>query len=276
MQTERTGAVETIQRIIARLVATSPAGQGLSLIGGFRYRLLNQGARLSMDVDYHWDGELIEKQAKLAKLFDGKLLPEVRRRLGFDGRVNTDANPATASALVRVVDLAFWNNDPAKDRIVIPVDITRIVCLDKPAVRTVDGVVYRTVSDADLVESKITSVFMRPWIEHRDIVDLFLFASHIAEDYVPRVQRKFEMLAANPASLAERLNDLSVHQNYHERVIAEVVSNQLNSQAVENIRDAGGGSMVLDAVMAILVRLQQGQTGRPDSDGQKAGNGLDE
>ena len=47
---------ESLVREIVRLVATSPAGQGLLLIGGTRYRLLDRSHRLSTDADYHWDG----------------------------------------------------------------------------------------------------------------------------------------------------------------------------------------------------------------------------
>lgn len=49
---------EIIQKMIARTVATHPAGRNLMLIGGFRYRLLDSSVRTSNDIDYHRDGDL--------------------------------------------------------------------------------------------------------------------------------------------------------------------------------------------------------------------------
>ncbi len=43
--------MERIQRVIVRMIATSPAGVNLLLIGGFRYRLLDQSQRFSVDID---------------------------------------------------------------------------------------------------------------------------------------------------------------------------------------------------------------------------------
>ena len=42
---------DKLQRIIARLIATSPAGVNLLLIGGFRYRLLDNSQRFSVDIE---------------------------------------------------------------------------------------------------------------------------------------------------------------------------------------------------------------------------------
>lgn len=252
--------------MIVRLVATNPVGQGLNLIGGFRYRLLDDGPRRSLDVDYHWDGELSEKQARLAQLFKSRLLPEVKRRLGFEGSVNTDASPTFLPPFVRVVNLAFWREDQTGGRIQIPVDITRIICLDRPSVRTVDGVIYRTASDADLIESKVISVFTRTRLEHRDLVDLFLFASHLVPDYVKRVHQKLETLQTRSIVVAARLSDLLGHRDYHERAIDELVSTQLDPHASDNIQAAGGGAVVLGAALAILTKLQTDQaSGNPGS-----------
>lgn len=44
--------VDKLQRAVARLIAASPAGVSLLLIGGFRFRLLDNSHRLSVDIDY--------------------------------------------------------------------------------------------------------------------------------------------------------------------------------------------------------------------------------
>ena len=79
---ENTATLATIQQAIARLVATSPAGHNLLLAGGFRYRFLDRSVRMSGDIDYHWSGDLEEKQRELVALFRKRLIPSVRRRFG--------------------------------------------------------------------------------------------------------------------------------------------------------------------------------------------------
>lgn len=54
-----------------------------------------------------------------------------------------------------MIELACWRLGSDLGRIEIPIDIIRIECLDPPTVRTADGIVYRTVSNADMIESKV-------------------------------------------------------------------------------------------------------------------------
>jgi hypothetical protein len=60
-----TSPTERIQLRAVRVLATHPAGRGLCLVGGFRYRLLNESARASNDIDYHWEGDLQAKQMEI-------------------------------------------------------------------------------------------------------------------------------------------------------------------------------------------------------------------
>lgn len=120
--------VEAIQKIIARHVATHPVGRNLALIGGFRYRFLDASVRISNDIDYHWDGDLEEKQRKLIDSFRSGLLLEVSRLLGYSGNVSAHSGPDTDSPVVRVVDLSFWKDGVPYSQIEIPVEVTCIKC----------------------------------------------------------------------------------------------------------------------------------------------------
>ena len=51
MAGDRAETIEQIQRAVAALVATQPAGVGLWLVGGFRYRLLDRAVRRSVDIE---------------------------------------------------------------------------------------------------------------------------------------------------------------------------------------------------------------------------------
>jgi hypothetical protein len=102
----QTNRIETdrLQKVVARLVATSPAGVSLLLIGGFRYRLLNNSQRFSVDIDYHWEGNLEAKQRELLALCRRVILGQVRRELGYEGSVLQENRAYHATAIQKVVD----------------------------------------------------------------------------------------------------------------------------------------------------------------------------
>ena len=113
---DSTAITEQIQRKVARLVATLPVGVGLCLIGGFRYRLLDHGIRRSVDIDYHWEGDLEAKQRELIDLFGRRLLPDVRRQLGLEGSVAAARGAAAESTAVAIVEPYHIVGDTAGGR----------------------------------------------------------------------------------------------------------------------------------------------------------------
>jgi hypothetical protein len=244
--------IERIQRLIAKLIATNPVGNGLRLIGGFRYRLLNQGPRLSRDIDYHWEGDLELKQAELVETLKRRLLPEVRRGLGYEVDVRPATGQDSESPGLRIVNVAFWLPNTADSRIDIPLEVTRILCLDETTARTASGIVYPTVSDADMIESKVVALFNRRTIEHRDLVDLFLFGDHIRDDAPQRLAGKFAELVLDKNDIQKRLDDFKKHPEFHVKSIAAIITEQLDATAATNIEQAGGAKFVFDQVLDLL------------------------
>jgi hypothetical protein len=164
------------------------------------------------------------------------------------------------SPAVRIVELAFWPAGGSGGRIEVPVDITRIVCRDPFMVRTADGVVYPTPSDADLIENKVIALFNRRYLQHRDFVDLFLFSSHLRPDSAGRLQDKFATLAIDRETIHRQLRDFTTHPDYHTRSIAAVITNQLDPSAAANIQAAGGAALVFETVRQLLVtKLKLGE-----------------
>lgn len=246
--------VEAIQKIIARYVATHPVGRNLALIGGFRYRFLDASVRISNDIDYHWDGDLKEKQRKLIDSFERGLLLEVSRLLGYSGNISTHIGPDAESPVVQVVDLSFWKDDVPYSRIEIPVEVTCIKCSDQIEVRTVGGTIYATASEADMIESKVIAILGRITLRHRDILDVFLFQDRFRSDSAQRLKSKLQALRRNDNDLEKKLCDLRKNLDYHAKAIQEVIDTQLDAEAVAQLNDTGGGRMVLNAVMNILNR----------------------
>lgn len=251
VKTKQQTVIDGIQQAIVRLVATSPAGHNLLLIGGFRYRFLDRSVRTSRDIDYHWSGDIEKKQHELVTLFRKRLLPNIRRQTGYEGRADAATGPDAESPAVRTVLLSFWKPGVEFSRVEIPVEITKVPCADPTEVRTVDGIIYPTLSDADLIESKIIAVFGRRIMEHRDLVDIFLFAGKLTLDSPGRLKRKLEAKVANE-DVRNRLDDLQAHAAYHARAIQAVVDIQLDREAADNINAAGGAKMILERVLGII------------------------
>jgi predicted nucleotidyltransferase component of viral defense system len=252
MDVDQRKQVEAIQRMVARCVAIHPAGRNLLLIGGFRYRFLDESVRTSDDIDYHWSGDLGEKQKELVSLLTRVLLPEVRRRFGYAGAVGPRTGPDADSPAVRIVDLAFWREAVSHSRLEIPIELTRIVCADPITVRTVGGTIYPTVSEADMIESKVIALFNRRELRHRDMVDIFLFQDRLARDFHVRLKAKLRTLHILPSAVEQRITDLRQHGAYHARAIQEVIDTQLDPSAAAQMNEAGGGRAILEAVLAAL------------------------
>ena len=246
---------EQIQRLVASLVATQPAGAGLWLVGGFRYRLLDRGVRRSIDIDYHWQGDLAAKRGELIAVFQRRLLPDVRRRLGLEGSVSPARVADQESPAVATIDLAFWKLGSSLGRIEIPVDILQIECADPPAARTADGIVYRTASDADMLESKVIAIVARTHLEHRDLIDLHLFANHAAPDAAVRIRAKLERLKVGEPLVRRRLDDLAHSAAHHAKTIDAVIRSQLDPPAASTLVDSGGGRAMLESVRTLLTGI---------------------
>ena len=252
MNSHALATIERIQLIAARILATHPAGCGLCLVGGFRYRLLNKSARASNDIDYHWEGDLQGKQMELVDVFRNKLLPEVQRQLGYDGDVRPAVGPEAESPVARTVELAFHRVAEPGSRIEIPVDILDVARLDAPMVRTVEGTVFLTVSDADMIESKILACLARSFFQVRDVLDVFLFQDALRPDSAARLSQKLSKLAMPPAEAVERLDRLVNRRTVHVRGIERLLDEQVNPAVAVNLRAAGGAAMIWDSGMRLL------------------------
>lgn len=247
--------LEALQRMVARLVATSPAGEGLRLVGGMRYRLLDGSCRTSLDIDYHWDGDLEAKRDEILALFEKKLLPEVRRRLGHDGAAEPLMGPDADSPSVKTIALWACRLDVPGSRIELPVDVTRIACLDPPVARTIGGTVYLTASDADMAESKVIALVERVFTQDRDLLDLFLFQSALPPDARTRLKKKLSRLAVAGKGVEKRLEALRAGAGVRARGVDRIIEEQVDGPAAANLKAAGGGKVICATVLALLRKL---------------------
>jgi hypothetical protein len=244
--------IENLQRMTARGVATNPAGHGLLLIGGFRYRLLDQSARLSMDLDYHWEGDLATKQAELLRLCRRILVPQARRELGYDGRADLKTGPDADSPSARFVELRFWKLPVAGSQILLPLEITRIARMDPATVRTAGGIAYPTASDLDMIEAKVIAVLNRTFIAHRDFVDIFLYGDRLTSNSPTRLSEKLNDLQIDPVSVRRRLEDLRQNVEYHARSVQGIIDSDLEPVCAAQINAGGGGRTVFERASELI------------------------
>ncbi|MGO9111749.1 MAG: hypothetical protein ACLP9L_21190 [Thermoguttaceae bacterium] len=244
--------VERIQTLAATIIATNPVGHRLCLIGGFRYRLLDASARASTDIDYHWEGDLQRKQEEIVDVLRSRLLPEVKRQVGYDGDIRLGTGPEAESPAVRTVEMAFYRAGEPGSRVEIPIEVTNVACLDAPTVRTIAGTVFLTVSDADMIESKILAFLNARFCRVRDVLDVFLFQDALRHDMCARLSGKLKKLALPLADAIEQLDRFETSRAVHVREIERLLCEQVAPVVTANLRAAGGAAMVWDSVMCLL------------------------
>ena len=243
---------DRLQRLVANLIARSPAGVNLLLIGGFRYRLLDNSQRFSVDIDYHWGGDLETKQRELLSLCRRSILGQIRRELGYAGSASARTGPDADSPNARFIDLRFWKRDV---HVEIPLELTQIVCLDPPTIRTAGGTVHATPSDTDLIESKVIAVLNRVFLQHRDLLDVFLFADKLQADSSARIKQKLVQIELPTEAVMRRLKDLRDNPSYHAAAIQKVIDEQMEPTMAQQMNTGGGGKTVLDSVLTVLRRV---------------------
>jgi hypothetical protein len=127
--------------------------------------------------------------------------------------------------------------------------------LDPPTIRTAGGTVHATVSDADLIESRIIAVLNRLFLQHRDLMDVFLYADKLRPDSLGRIQKKLVKLKLPVETVARRLKDLRDNQQYHATAVQKVIDEQMETTVAQQMNAGGGGRTILDSVLSVLMRV---------------------
>jgi hypothetical protein len=180
------------------------------------------------------------------------VLGQVRRELGYEGSASARTGPDADSPSAKFIDLRFWKPGLQLE---VPLEITQILCLDPPTIRTAEGTVHATPSDADLIESKVIAVLNRSFLQHRDLVDVFFYADRLPPDSAARLKRKLAKLHLSARSIAVRLGDLEEHREHHAAAIQQVIDQQVDATVARQIKAGGGGRAVLDSALAVLRRV---------------------
>ena len=102
---------------------------------------------------------------------------------------------------------------------------------------------------------KVIAVLNRPFLQHRDLVDIFLYSDKLRPDSPARLKRKLAKLHRSARSVAARLRDLKEHPEYHATAIQQVIDQQVETTVARQMKAGGGGRAVLDSALALLRRV---------------------
>jgi len=246
--------IEQIQGIIVKALTQNPAGFRLYLIGGFRYRFLDNSCRYSRDIDYYWKGDLVEKQEQIREFLERHIIPEVTRLTGYEGSAHLAAGPDSESTMVKTVDLAFWPGTGKGRRIEIPVNIMYFDCVDNTTVKTAQGVIVPTSSDRDMAEGKVVALLNRWPLQERDFIDLYLFGNNLVKNSGHSIRHKLEKHLTLKA-IKEKLRDIRSASNMHINALDELIQSQMEPAAAANLKEACGGAFVFKQAMSIVKSL---------------------
>ena len=114
---------------------------------------------------------------------------------------------------------------------------------------------YATPSDTDLIESKIIAVLNRIFLQHRDLLDVFLYADKLQQGSPARIEEKLVKLQVPPEIVSRRLKDLQQNREYHATAIQRIIDEQMETTLEQQINMGGGGRTVLDSAVAVLMRV---------------------
>jgi hypothetical protein len=106
-----------------------------------------------------------------------------------------------------------------------------------------------------MFESKVIAVLGRTFVEHRDLIDLHLFATHAAPDAVERIRGKLSRLGLGEPALRRRLDDVGQSAERHAAAIEAVIGSQFDAAAAGVLMECGGGRAVLESVRGLLAGL---------------------
>ena len=174
--------------------------------------------------------------------------------VGSEKRAQRSRPVAADSSNAKFIDLGFWKGDL---HVEIPLELTQIVCLDPPTIRTAGGTVHATPSDTDLIESKIIAVLNRLVLQHRDLLDVFLYADKLKPDSPARMKQKLAKIQLPAETVMRRLKDLQDNQQYHATAVQKVIDEQVETTVAHQINVGGGGKTVLDSVLSVMMRVCQ-------------------
>jgi hypothetical protein len=96
---------------------------------------------------------------------------------------------------------------------------------------------------------------LRTTLQHRDLVDLFLFQNALRADAGQRLHTKLEQAGATRADARALVERLRRHADFHVRSVERILDEQIDADMAANLRYAGGGRMMVDEVIRLLTRL---------------------
>ncbi len=240
-----------IQKHFISMLFKVPASEGLALIGGARLYFLNKSSRFSNDLDYHFDNDLKVKKAEIINFINNDFIPFLKRSFSINARIIPN-HPEEENDNLRVIHLFF---SITKKKFDLPIELTKIIYFDKKNIESFEGTIVSTLSNADIIEGKITAFFSRYYFQARDLVDIWFFKNFLIKESPKRINKKLALLNINKKDVEKKLKDLKNNKDYYIKQIKEVFKSQVLKSVTRQIEHSSGYEKIINDLTGIFKKL---------------------
>jgi hypothetical protein len=119
---------------------------------------------------------------------------------------------------------------------------------DPPKAYTAEGAIVLTVSDQDMVESKVVALFSRLYYQPLDVLDIYLFSHFVGHDSAARITEKLKSVVS-PKAVERRLAEIDRYQEGYCREFDQEIDKTVDQEAAQRLKAAGGAEMILSQVL---------------------------
>jgi hypothetical protein len=99
------------------------------------------------------------------------------------------------------------------------------------------------------------ALFSRPFLQHRDFDDIWLYGDRLQPDSPERVKCKITALGIGLEAVRKSLKDFEEEPDYHAKAIQEIIDTQVDPTVAAQINAGGGGRTVLAESLKFIKRV---------------------
>lgn len=199
----------------------NPASNGVVLLGGGRFRHINNSIRFSIDLDF-FKTKYFEFN-KVLNFISGRFVKLVDEKFNVSARI-IDIPPWQKSHAVETVRLLVYDMDKDFHQIELDFDFIMREPLAGFEKNLLKNVVVITCNPAESLEEKLISIYERDNLKIRDIFDLWYYRNLAKDLNRNNIQKKLAERNISSESIINRLKDFDKHREYYLKEIRNIIT----------------------------------------------------
>lgn len=229
----KTILIDEIQAFFLEEFYKNPSSNGTVLVGGGRFRHINNSLRFSVDLDFFQDKGFNEKN--IQGFISGKFIKLLEQRFGVSARI-IETPPWQKTHNIETIRLLVYDKDNDFYQIEIDFDFIMRKPYSGYEKELFRNVVILTSTNEESLEEKLISVFEREPIKIRDLFDFWYYRDLVKKFDKDRIQKKLKERGVSKDSIEKRLKDFTLHRDYYIREIKNIIKScGEKRQEVENL-----------------------------------------